>query len=87
MGLDGIEIFTNSSASYHELRKAEQRVNLVRSATTKVSYTHIPISCHLTEKDFCPETKIDTVLPLSIIYYLSLPQEEIDSQEMLAIKL
>ncbi|KAM9461505.1 glutamine-dependent NAD(+) synthetase isoform 2-T2 [Clarias gariepinus] len=35
MGLDGVEIFTNSSASYHELRKADQRVNLVRSATTK----------------------------------------------------
>ncbi|MCI4383152.1 hypothetical protein PGIGA_G00023120 [Pangasianodon gigas] len=35
MGLDGIEIFTNSSASYHELRKADQRVNLVKSATIK----------------------------------------------------
>ncbi|XP_027009018.1 glutamine-dependent NAD(+) synthetase isoform X1 [Tachysurus fulvidraco] len=35
MGLDGIEIFTNSSASYHELRKADQRVNLVKSATAK----------------------------------------------------
>uniref|UniRef100_A0A9J7ZA93 Glutamine-dependent NAD(+) synthetase n=1 Tax=Cyprinus carpio carpio TaxID=630221 RepID=A0A9J7ZA93_CYPCA len=35
MGLDGIEIFTNSSASYHELRKADHRVNLVKSATTK----------------------------------------------------
>ncbi|XP_056238488.1 glutamine-dependent NAD(+) synthetase isoform X3 [Seriola aureovittata] len=35
MGLDGVEIFTNSSASHHELRKADQRVNLVRSATTK----------------------------------------------------
>lgn len=36
MGLDGIEIFTNSSASHHELRKADLRVNLVKSATTKV---------------------------------------------------
>ncbi|KAI4882749.1 hypothetical protein NFI96_030579 [Prochilodus magdalenae] len=35
MSLDGVEIFTNSSASYHELRKADQRVNLVKSATTK----------------------------------------------------
>ncbi|XP_052004363.1 glutamine-dependent NAD(+) synthetase isoform X2 [Xyrauchen texanus] len=35
MGLDGVEIFTNSSASYHELRKADLRVNLVKSATTK----------------------------------------------------
>ncbi|XP_069581843.1 glutamine-dependent NAD(+) synthetase-like [Brachyistius frenatus] len=35
MGLDGVEIFTNSSASHHELRKAEQRLDLIRSATTK----------------------------------------------------
>nr|XP_019935239.1 PREDICTED: glutamine-dependent NAD(+) synthetase [Paralichthys olivaceus] len=35
MGLDGVEIFTNSSASHHELRKADQRVTLVKSATTK----------------------------------------------------
>lgn len=41
MGLDGVEIFTNSSASHHELRKADQRVNLVKSATTKV-YTSSP---------------------------------------------
>uniref|UniRef100_A0A4W6CZC4 Glutamine-dependent NAD(+) synthetase n=1 Tax=Lates calcarifer TaxID=8187 RepID=A0A4W6CZC4_LATCA len=35
MGLDGVEIFTNSSASHHELRKADQRVNLIKSATSK----------------------------------------------------
>uniref|UniRef100_A0A673WXU5 Glutamine-dependent NAD(+) synthetase n=1 Tax=Salmo trutta TaxID=8032 RepID=A0A673WXU5_SALTR len=35
MVLDSVEIFTNSSASYHELRKADHRVNLVISATTK----------------------------------------------------
>ncbi|XP_051797998.1 glutamine-dependent NAD(+) synthetase isoform X1 [Acanthochromis polyacanthus] len=35
MGLDGVEIFTNSSASHHELRKADQRINLIKSATTK----------------------------------------------------
>ncbi|TRZ01942.1 hypothetical protein DNTS_032275 [Danionella cerebrum] len=35
MGLDGVEIFTNSSASYHELRKADKRVNLIKSATNK----------------------------------------------------
>lgn len=38
MGLDGVEIFTNSSASHHELRKADQRVSLIKSATTKVDY-------------------------------------------------
>ncbi|XP_068594886.1 glutamine-dependent NAD(+) synthetase-like [Brachionichthys hirsutus] len=36
MGMDGVEIFTNSSASHHELRKADLRVNLVKAATTKV---------------------------------------------------
>ncbi|XP_061526589.1 glutamine-dependent NAD(+) synthetase isoform X2 [Phycodurus eques] len=35
MGLDGVEIFTNSSASHHELRKADQRLSLIKSATTK----------------------------------------------------
>uniref|UniRef100_A0A8C7LRV7 Glutamine-dependent NAD(+) synthetase n=1 Tax=Oncorhynchus mykiss TaxID=8022 RepID=A0A8C7LRV7_ONCMY len=29
MGLDGVEIFTNSSASYHELRKADHRCVVV----------------------------------------------------------
>ncbi|XP_053305509.1 glutamine-dependent NAD(+) synthetase [Spea bombifrons] len=35
MGLDGVEIFTNSSGSHHELRKAHLRVDLVRSTTAK----------------------------------------------------
>ncbi|XP_034536588.1 glutamine-dependent NAD(+) synthetase [Notolabrus celidotus] len=35
MSLDGVEIITNSSASHHELRKADQRVNLIKLATTK----------------------------------------------------
>lgn len=35
MSLDGVEIFTNSSASPHTLRKANQRVNLIKSATVK----------------------------------------------------
>ena len=37
MGLDGVEIFTNSSGSHHELRKAYIRVDLVKSATAKVT--------------------------------------------------
>lgn len=49
MGLDGVEIFTNSSASYHELRKADHRVNLVKSATTKVNPLcyHVCVMCCL----------------------------------------
>ncbi|XP_042640667.1 glutamine-dependent NAD(+) synthetase isoform X2 [Tyto alba] len=35
MGLDGVEIFTNSSGSHHVLRKAHSRVDLVNSATAK----------------------------------------------------
>ena len=36
MGLDGVEIFTNGSGSHHELRKLHKRVDLIRSATSKV---------------------------------------------------
>lgn len=35
MGLDGCEIFTNSSGSHHELRKLHTRVELIVSATLK----------------------------------------------------
>ncbi|CAH1799871.1 unnamed protein product [Owenia fusiformis] len=35
MGLDGVEIFTNSSGSHHSLRKLNQRIDLIRSATSK----------------------------------------------------
>lgn len=37
MGLDGVEIFTNSSGSHHELRKLNRRVELIKEATMKVS--------------------------------------------------
>ncbi|KAI0732144.1 hypothetical protein C8Q72DRAFT_774915 [Fomitopsis betulina] len=36
MGLDGVEIFTNSSGSHHELRKLHKRVDLIKDATSKV---------------------------------------------------
>lgn len=36
MGLDGVEIFTNSSGSHHELRKLYTRVELLKEATLKV---------------------------------------------------
>lgn len=36
MGLDGVEIFVNGSASHHELRKLHTRVDLIRSTTAKV---------------------------------------------------
>lgn len=39
MGLDGVEIFTNSSGSHHELRKLYRRVELIKEATTKVRKT------------------------------------------------
>lgn len=37
MGLDGVEIFTNSSGSHHELRKLYTRVELIKEATLKVN--------------------------------------------------
>jgi NAD+ synthase (glutamine-hydrolysing) len=33
MGLNGVEIFTNSSGSHHNLRKLDQRVSLIKGAT------------------------------------------------------
>jgi hypothetical protein len=39
MGLDGVEIFTNSSGSHHELRKLNTRVELIKEATLKVNKT------------------------------------------------
>lgn len=36
MGLDGVEIFTNSSGSHHELRKLSTRVELIKEATMKL---------------------------------------------------
>jgi hypothetical protein len=41
MGLDGVEIFTNSSGSHHELRKLNKRVELIKEATLKVPLTAI----------------------------------------------
>lgn len=38
MGLDGVEIFTNSSGSHHELRKLYRRIELIKEATLKVSW-------------------------------------------------
>lgn len=38
MGLDGVEIFTNSSASHWELRKLNKRVDLIKEATAKVGH-------------------------------------------------
>ena len=43
MGLDGVEIFTNSSGSHHELRKLYTRVELIKEATLKVRAT--PFLC------------------------------------------
>jgi hypothetical protein len=41
MGLDGVEIFTNSSGSHHELRKLHTRIELIKEATLKViSFIH-----------------------------------------------
>ncbi|CAG8728220.1 15610_t:CDS:2, partial [Racocetra fulgida] len=36
MGLDGVEIFTNSSGSHHELRKLHRRIDVIKEAMMKV---------------------------------------------------
>ena len=46
MGLDGVDVFTNGSGSYHELRKANVRIDLVRSATAKVGYVGHSTGCY-----------------------------------------
>ncbi|KAL1922670.1 uncharacterized protein VTP21DRAFT_10209 [Calcarisporiella thermophila] len=41
MGLDGVEIFTNSSGSHHELRKLNRRIDLIKDATQKVGGVYL----------------------------------------------
>ena len=41
MALDGVEIFTNSSGSHHELRKLKTRIDLIKEATLKVRYSRL----------------------------------------------
>lgn len=43
MALDGVEIFTNSSGSHHELRKLKTRIDLIKEATLKVSSNVPPV--------------------------------------------
>ena len=45
MGLDGVEIFTNSSGSHHELRKLYKRIELMKEATQKVRVFYFADSC------------------------------------------
>ncbi|KAI8084031.1 uncharacterized protein B0P05DRAFT_535923 [Gilbertella persicaria] len=41
MGLDGVEVFTNSSGSHHELRKLNTRIDLIKAATAKVGGVYL----------------------------------------------
>ncbi|KAK7556900.1 hypothetical protein IWX49DRAFT_559083 [Phyllosticta citricarpa] len=41
MGLNGVEIFTNSSGSHHELRKLDTRISLILEATRKTGGIYI----------------------------------------------
>ena len=36
LALSGVEIFSNGSGSHHQLRKLDQRLDLIRGATAKV---------------------------------------------------
>uniref|UniRef100_A0A8C8DS33 Glutamine-dependent NAD(+) synthetase n=1 Tax=Oryzias sinensis TaxID=183150 RepID=A0A8C8DS33_9TELE len=76
MGRDGVEIFTNSSASHHELRKADQRVQLIRSATAKKSETQAFLRVKV---DFSLSTSNDVFLPTQqpLQWRFHTPEEEI----------
>ncbi len=41
LGLEGVEIFANGSGSHHQLRKLDQRLNLILSATGKVGGVYL----------------------------------------------
>lgn len=41
LGLDGVEIITNGSGSHHQLRKLNNRVDLIKSATTKLGGAYL----------------------------------------------
>ena len=41
LSLNGVEIITNASGSHHELRKLDQRVNLIRNATSKAGGVYL----------------------------------------------
>lgn len=58
MGLDGVEIFTNSSGSHHELRKLNRRVELIKEATLKVT---IPYSYSSKEGHSADSTQLGGV--------------------------
>ena len=65
MGLDGVEIFTNSSASHHELRKLYTRVELIKEATLKVNFRR-----YAKRESFCLLTRllsseVSTFMPTS----------------------
>lgn len=39
--LDGVEVFTNSSGSHHELRKLDKRIELIKAATARVGGVYL----------------------------------------------
>lgn len=62
MGLDGVEIFTNSSGSHHELRKLYRRIELMKEATLKVHLsplTEPPHSRPLSSLEASTSTRIN----------------------------
>lgn len=64
MGLDGVEIFTNSSASHHELRKLNRRIDLMKEATQKVGFPSTepdpPLTISLEASTCMPTSKVAT---------------------------
>lgn len=65
MGLDGVEIFTNSSASHHELRKLYTRVELIKEATLKVSLSKAIPPYQTWAADTSHSSEVSTFTPIS----------------------
>jgi hypothetical protein len=66
MGLDGVEIFTNSSGSHHELRKLDRRIELIKEATLKVILLINPIHVYLSHN------RINVFINISSAVYTSM---------------
>lgn len=64
MGLDGVEIFTNSSASHHELRKLYRRIDLIKEATLKVRPALARLLCREAHPP-SPSSEASTCTPTS----------------------
>lgn len=63
MGLNGVEIFTNSSGSHHALRKLDTRISLILEATRKNGGIYLYANQQGCDGDRYVEAKQPSCLP------------------------